>query len=57
MMTDVKIEELSQNATSNENLENKKDYRTRKKIVYKTNNLDLWYGDFHAFKKYKFRYC
>ena len=50
MMTDVKIRELSQNATSNENLENKKIIEQEKNIVYKTNNLDLWYGDFHALK-------
>lgn len=50
MMTDVKIRELSQNATSNENLENKKIIEQEKNIVYKTINLDLWYGDFHALK-------
>lgn len=50
MLTDVKIRELSQNATSNENLENKKIIEQEKNIVYKTNNLDLWYGDFHALK-------
>src|SRR5699024_8059668 len=50
MMTDVKIRELSQNATSNENLENKKIIEQEKNIVYKPNKLELWYGDFHALK-------
>ncbi|HCN61530.1 phosphate transporter ATP-binding protein [Mammaliicoccus fleurettii] len=49
-MTDVKIRDLSQNISSNEMTKNKEIAVEDKNIVYKTNNLDLWYGDFHALK-------
>lgn len=49
-MTDVKIRDLSQNISSNEMTKNKEITVEDKNIVYKTNNLDLWYGDFHALK-------
>lgn len=49
-MTDVKIRDLSQNISSNEMTKNKEIAVEDKNIVYKTNNLNLWYGDFHALK-------
>ncbi len=49
-MTDVKIRDLSQNIPSNEMTANQQIAVEDKNIVYKTNNLDLWYGDFHALK-------
>ncbi|PCM40796.1 phosphate ABC transporter ATP-binding protein PstB [Mammaliicoccus sciuri] len=49
-MTDVKIRDLSQNIPSNEMTANQHIVVEDKNIVYKTNNLDLWYGDFHALK-------
>ncbi|RIO72691.1 phosphate ABC transporter ATP-binding protein [Mammaliicoccus sciuri] len=49
-MTDVKIRNLSQNIPSNEMTANQQIAVEDKNIVYKTNNLDLWYGDFHALK-------
>lgn len=49
-MTDVKIRDLSQNIPLNEMTANQQIAVEDKNIVYKTNNLDLWYGDFHALK-------
>ncbi len=49
-MTDVKIRDLSQNIPSNDMTSSKEIVVEDKNIVYKTNNLDLWYGDFHALR-------
>lgn len=49
-MTELKMRDLSQNISSNETESEKKIITEDKNIVYKTNNLDLWYGDHHALK-------
>lgn len=49
-MTDVKIRDLSQNIPSNDMTSSKEIVVEDKNIVYKTNNLDLWYSDFHALR-------
>ncbi|GGI40026.1 phosphate ABC transporter ATP-binding protein PstB [Mammaliicoccus stepanovicii] len=49
-MTDVKIRDLSQNINTTELEHNQQILEADKNIVYQTNNLDLWYGDYHALK-------